>query len=81
MPDGRRTMTWTALRFDGQITPDVGRAAVLALAGISGSPRLVLEVTGRGGLVSWKLRDCDLGGDIHVEPDPSGPGAYLFRID
>lgn len=55
MPDGRRTMTWTALRFDGQITPDVGRAAVLALAGISGSPRIVLEVTGRGGLVSWKL--------------------------
>lgn len=29
---------------------------------------------------AW-LRDCDLDGDIHVEPDPSGPGAYLFRID
>lgn len=55
MPNGRRTMTWTSLRFDGQITPDVGRAAVLALAGISGSPRLVLEVTGRDGSVSWKL--------------------------
>ena len=29
---------------------------------------------------AW-LRDCDLGGDIHLEPDPSGSGAYLFRIE
>lgn len=28
---------------------------------------------------AW-LRDCDLGGDIHLEPDPDGSGVYLFRI-
>ena len=29
---------------------------------------------------AW-LRDCDLGGDIYIESDPAGPGAYLFRIE
>lgn len=28
---------------------------------------------------AW-LRDCDLGGDIHLEPDPDRSGTYLFRI-
>lgn len=55
MPDGRRTMTWAALHFDGPISPETARAAALALAGVSGSPRLVLEATGRNGSVSWKL--------------------------
>lgn len=60
MPDHRRTMTWTALRFPDPISLDTGRAAAMALAGISGHPRLVLEVTGRGGSVSWKL-GCEAG--------------------
>lgn len=55
MPNGRRTMTWTALHFNGTIAPDSARAASLALATVSGSPRLVLEVTGRDGAVGWKL--------------------------
>lgn len=55
MPDGRRTMTWIALHFNGTIAPDSARAAALALATVSGSPRLVLEVTGRDGGVGWKL--------------------------
>lgn len=55
MRDGRRTMTWTALHFNGTIAPDSARAAALALATVSGSPRVVLEVTGRDGVVGWKL--------------------------
>ena len=49
---------WTALLPDGPITSDGARAALTALAGLSGQPRVVLEVTGRDGVVSWKL-GCD----------------------
>lgn len=29
---------------------------------------------------AW-MRDCDLGGDIHIEPDPSAQGADLFWME
>lgn len=45
---------WTNL-LPGPVTADAARAALVALAGLSGQPRIVLEVTGREGVVSWKL--------------------------
>lgn len=45
---------WTALQ-PGLITAESARAALVALAGLSGQPRIVLEVSGRDGVVSWKL--------------------------
>lgn len=48
-------LVWTTLHLPAPITVDTARAALAALAGLSGQPRLVLEVTGRDGLVSWKL--------------------------
>lgn len=45
---------WTKLVLP-TVTPNTARAALAALAGLSGQPRIVLEVSGRDGVVSWKL--------------------------
>jgi hypothetical protein len=56
---GRRPpFTWTRLHLPVPTSLDWARAAITAIAGISGQPRVVLEVAGRGGAVSWKL-GCD----------------------
>ena len=46
---------WTRLDLPVPLHVDTARAAVGALAGISGHPRLVLEARGEGGRVSWYL--------------------------
>lgn len=50
-----RDLTWTELHLPAPLAPDTARAAVQALAGLSGQPRLVLEAVGQGGRVSWRL--------------------------
>lgn len=47
--------SWTALHLPLPTAIESAQAAVAALAGLSGQPRIVLEVTGRDGSVSWKL--------------------------
>lgn len=47
--------TWTTLHLPAPIAIDSAKAAVAALAGLSGQPRVVLEVSGRDGTISWKL--------------------------
>lgn len=47
--------SWSKLIMPIPISTETARAAVAALAGLSGQPRVVLEVTGRERQVSWKL--------------------------
>lgn len=51
----RTPFVWTQLHLPVPIDVDVAHNAIAAVAGISGQPRLVLEVTGREGRISWKL--------------------------
>lgn len=60
---GRGSFTWTTLYLPAPISPEAGRAAIQALAGLSGAPRVVLEALGCGGRVSWRL-----GADEYVTP-------------
>lgn len=53
--NSRGPFRWTRLDLPVPLTVDTARAAVGALAGISGHPRLVLEARGEGGRVSWYL--------------------------
>lgn len=48
-------LVWYQLHPPIPVDVDAARAAIGALAGIGGQPRIVLEVTGRDGRVSWKL--------------------------
>jgi len=54
MSDAKR-FVWARLHMPVPTTLDTARAAIAAIAGISGQPRVVLEVTGSTGSVSWKL--------------------------
>lgn len=47
--------TWTPLTLPASVTRDGAQAALQALAGLSGQPRIVLEAEGGSGLVSWRL--------------------------
>lgn len=46
---------WTNLVIPAPVSEDAARAALSSLAGLSGQPRIVLEASGRQGVVSWKL--------------------------
>lgn len=50
-----RALTWAHLHLPVPVHPDAAESAVRALAGLSGSPRVVLEALGRRGLVLWRL--------------------------
>ena len=55
MTSTRPPFIWLALHPEAPLTLATARAAITALATLSGQPRLVLEVTGREARVSWKL--------------------------
>lgn len=59
----RGPFIWTTLAIPAPLTPEVATNAVQALAGLSGQPRIVLEVVGQSGRVSWRL-----GADQFVTP-------------
>jgi hypothetical protein len=79
----RTPFVWTRLHLPVPLSADAAHAAIAALAGISGQPRIVLEVSGREGSISWKLgcearvRTRVLGAlgaqlvDLRTEPFPS----------
>ncbi|MDQ6525556.1 type IV secretion system DNA-binding domain-containing protein [Nocardioides sp. LHD-245] len=46
---------WTRLDLPRSLPAEQARAALTALAGLSGQPQIVLETTGRDGVVTWKL--------------------------
>lgn len=46
---------WTDLIIPAPVSEDAARAALSSLAGLSGQPRIVLEASGRRGVVTWKL--------------------------
>lgn len=50
-----RQLSWARLHLPVPLHPGAAESAVRALAGLSGSPRVVLEALGRSGLVSWRL--------------------------
>lgn len=52
--NNRRPFQWTRLHLP-TMTGDVARAAITALAGMSGHPRLVLQAEGEDGRVEWHL--------------------------
>lgn len=49
------SFTWTRLSLPAPVTPETAQAALQALAGISGQPRVVLEAEGNAGVISWRL--------------------------
>jgi len=51
----RPSLTWTRLHLPIPLTFDAAHAAIAALAGVSGQPRIVLEVTGHAGAIAWRL--------------------------
>lgn len=51
----RGPFVWTQLALLSPVTMEAARAAVGALAGMPGQPRLVLEACGSHGQVSWRL--------------------------
>lgn len=55
---GSPPFMWIRLHLPVPTHLDAAKAAIMAIAGLSGQPRVVLEVTGRNGTVSWKL-GCD----------------------
>lgn len=66
---GRPTEVWRDLEFSQALSPDTARAVFLGIAALARQPRLVLEVTGAGGTVSWRLGaddDVALRKALHV---------------
>lgn len=59
----RGPFIWTQLHLPVPLELDAARAALTALAGVGGQPRLVLEVSGQAGVISWRL-----GCDTHIAP-------------
>ena len=55
MSSHRSSLTWSRLFIPTPLSTDPARAALVALAGLSGQPRIVLEVTGSRGQISWRL--------------------------
>lgn len=55
MRPGKTDHMWTRLLVTVPLTDDQVRAALTALAGLAGQPRVVLEARGAGGRVSWRL--------------------------
>ncbi|KJR10082.1 type IV secretion system DNA-binding domain-containing protein [Gordonia sihwensis] len=49
------SLSWTQLELPSPLPVEAARAAVSALAGLSGQPRLVLEARGEAGGVTWFL--------------------------
>lgn len=49
------SLAWSRLHLPAPLTPEAATAAVQALAGVSGQPRVVLEALGRRGAVQWRL--------------------------
>lgn len=65
----RRSPSWRDLEFVEALSPEVAHAVLLGFAGLARQPRLVLEVTGQGGNVSWRLGaddDVALRKALHV---------------
>lgn len=60
---GFDSFTWTQLSLPIPVTPESTQAALQALAGLSGQPRIVLEAEGNAGMVAWRL-----GADRSVTP-------------
>ena len=54
---------WTRLTLPSPVTPEATQAALQALAGLSGQPRIVLEAEGNAGMIAWRL-----GADRSVTP-------------
>lgn len=57
------SFTWTRLSLPTPVAPEATQAALQALAGLSGQPRIVLEADGNMGMISWRL-----GADRAVAP-------------
>ena len=51
----RGPLMWTRLHLPSVVLPEQARAAVQAVAGLSGQPRIVLEAVGQQGRVTWWL--------------------------
>lgn len=49
------SLSWTQLELPSPLPVEAARAAIGALAGLSGQPRLVLEARGEAGGVAWFL--------------------------
>ena len=58
-----RQFVWSRLRLPLPSSLDDARAALTAIAALTGQPKIVLEVVGRAGEVSWRL-----GCEAHVAP-------------
>lgn len=54
MPDST-PFIWTRLLIPSPVSVEQARAALTALATVSGRPRIVLEATGQAGSVGWRL--------------------------
>jgi hypothetical protein len=55
MTDWRHQMIWHCLSVPVQAKVEHAEAALRALAALSGQPLVVLEASGRGGVVSWRV--------------------------
>ncbi|RNI20722.1 type IV secretory system conjugative DNA transfer family protein [Flexivirga caeni] len=65
----KSSLIWRDLEFAEALSPDTARAVFLGLAALARQPRLVLEVTGTDGAVSWRLGaddDVALRKALHV---------------
>ncbi|TWP34343.1 type IV secretory system conjugative DNA transfer family protein [Leekyejoonella antrihumi] len=65
----KHSLTWRDLEFTEALSPDTAHAVFLGFAGLARQPRLVLEVTGQGGNVGWRLGaddDVALRKALHV---------------
>ena len=72
----RGSLSWTQLHVPSPLSIVEARNALTALATVSGSPRVVLEATGSGGHVLWRL-GCD---HRHVPRITSALRAHLPEL-